>query len=304
MLEMLVNLIKQNFGTKVISVIIAMVLWFIILLASRNDEVTKRVPLEVITPPELVVANEVPESISFRLSGPKAFLRTILDRRDDPIQVKLSGAKPMLMTYRFFSGNISLPIGVKVISVTPSEIAMKLEYVKRRDVPVRVELRGLPPEGYRVVRTEVKPEVVRIKGAESKVDSVTEISTLPIDISDQKQSLDREVALDLNRYGVRLEGALPRVLVEIEPASANFRIKNVDIRVLSPYKATVAEGNVTVLVRAAPDELKALDRSKLYGVIDLRGKPKGKYKESVKVVLPGNVKLVKVIPDRVNITLE
>src|SRR5471032_1363254 len=89
--------LASNLGTKVISVIIAVVLW-VIVLGSRNVEVTKEVPLEVITPPELVAANEVPERIAFRLSGPKAFLRTILDRHDEPIRVPLNGAKPGLVT--------------------------------------------------------------------------------------------------------------------------------------------------------------------------------------------------------------
>src|SRR5687768_2293795 len=84
--------LTSNLGTKLISVAIAVVLWMIG-LGSRNVEATKEIPLEVITPSELVPANDVPERIAFRLSGPKAFLRTVLDRKDEPIRVNLSGAK-------------------------------------------------------------------------------------------------------------------------------------------------------------------------------------------------------------------
>jgi hypothetical protein len=96
---------------------------------------------------------------------------------------------------------------------------------------------------------------------------------------------------------------LPRVHIEIDPTSANFRIKNVDIRVLAPYKSKVDEKNVTVLVRAAPKDLKSLDRSRVYAVADLRKKPKGKHHVPVTVSLPPGIGLIKVIPDKVNVTL-
>lgn len=301
-LERVIALFSDHFGTKVISVIIAVVLWGIV-LGSRNVEVTKEVPLEIVTPADIVPANEVPEKIAFRLSGPKAFLRSILDRREEPIRVNLSGAKPALVTYRFFSDNIRVPIGVKVLSINPTAILIKLEYLKRKDVPVRVEFKGNPPDGYRIVKAEVKPEIVRIKGAESRVDGITELGTAPIDISNLKKNIEKEVPFDLARYNVQLDSDLPKVSIEVEPISANFRIKNVDIHVLTPYKVRLDEKSVTVLVRAAPEDLHTLDRNHVFGVVDLTGKTKGKYDEPVKVTLPKNVGLVKVIPDHVNVTL-
>jgi YbbR domain-containing protein len=302
MLDALLRIVTSNIGTKVVSVIIAAVLWFVV-LGSRNVEVTKEIPLEIITPSDIVPANDIPDKIAFRLSGPKAFLRAILDRREDPIRVNLSGAKPGLVTYRFFSDNIRLPIGVKVLSINPTAILIKLEYQKRRDVPVRVELRGVPPEGFRIARTEVTPPVIKIKGAETRIDAVTEVATQPIDVSTLRQSQEREVPLDLGKHNVQLDGALPKVLIEVEPTAANYRIRNVDIRVMTNYKYTLDKSTVTVLVRAAPKDIKSLDKRQIFAVVDLRGKPKGKYAETVKVQLPENVGLDRVIPETVNVTL-
>ena len=296
------RLVSTNLGTKIVSVIVAVLLWGIV-LGSRNVEVTKEIPLEIITPPDIVTSNEIPDKIAFRLAGPKAFLRSILDRREEPIRVNLLGAKPNLVTYRFFSDNIRLPIGVKVLSINPTAILVKLEYLKRRDVPVRVELRGNPPDGYRIIRAEIKPEIVRIKGPESKVDALTQVSTIPIDVSNLKQSREKEVALDLARYGVQLDGELPKVSIEMAPVTANFRIKNVDIRVLSFYKVRIDEKNVTVLVRATSGDLQSLDKSKVYGIVDLSRRPKGKYSEPLKVILPKNIELVKVLPEQIHVTL-
>jgi hypothetical protein len=300
--ERLLDLFRVNPGTKLISVVGAILLW-VIVLGSRNVEVTKEIPLEIITPADIVPANEIPEKIAFRLSGPKAFLRAVLDRREEPIRVNLAGAKPGLVTYRFFSDNIRVPIGVKVLSINPTAILIKLEFLKRKDVPVRVETRGSAPEGFRFIKAEVKPDVVRIKGAESRVDSTSELKTNPIDLATLRSSYEREASIDLTRYGVQLDSPVPRVSVAIEPVSANFRIKNVDIRVISNFRARLEERTVTVLVRSDPKDLKLLDKTRVFATVDLSTKPKGKYEESVRVTLPEGVGLVKVVPEKVGVTL-
>ncbi len=292
----------SNLGTKLISVAIAVVLWMIV-LGSRNVEAIKEIPLEIITPTDVVASNEVPDRIAFRLSGPKAFLRTVLDRKEEPLRVNLAGAKPGVVTYRFLSDNIRLPISVKVMSINPASVVLKLEAVKKREVPVKIELRGIVPDGYRILKAEIKPMMVRIKGADSKVDAISELNSIPIDVSDLRQTTERELAFDLPRLGVQIEGPLPKVLLEVESAGANFRIKNVDVRVVADFKYKLEEKTVSVLVRADPDDLKSVTRKKIYGVVDLTGKPKGKYNESVKVTLPEGVGIVKVVPEKVNVTL-
>ena len=302
LIERLWNLFADQSGTKVVAVIIAIVLWAVV-LGSRNFELTKDIPLEVITPADVVPSNDIPDRISFRLSGPKAFLRGILDRREEPIRVNLSGAKPALVTYPFFADNIRVPIGVKVLSINPSAVLIKLEYVKSKEIPVRLELRGTPPEGYRIVKAEIKPSLVRIRGAESRINRIAEVATLPIDLSQVTHTVEKEAQIDGAPYKIQLDGEMPRVFIQVEALSANFRMKNVDIHVLSPYKSKLEEKSITVLVRASPDDLKDLDPEDVFGVVDLNGKEKGKYRESVRVSLPKNIGLVKVIPDSVHVLL-
>ena len=213
------------------------------------------------------------------------------------------GVKPALVTYRFFADNIRVPIGVKVMSVTPTAILIKLENVKMKDVPVRVETRGVLPEGYHLAQVNVNPEIVRLKGPESKIESVSEVSTVPIDISSLKRNFEKDVNLDLSRLGVQLEGAPPRVNIEVQPTSANFSVKNVDIRVISSYKVKLEEKAVTVLLRATPQDMESLDRSHIFAEVDMTGKEKGKYIEPIRISLPKEMGLVRVIPEKVHVTL-
>ena len=81
--------VSQNMSLKLLSFLIACVLWFAV-LGSRNVEVTKEIPVEIITSPDLMVANDVPDKVVFRMSGPKAFLRNILNRKEEPIRVNFT----------------------------------------------------------------------------------------------------------------------------------------------------------------------------------------------------------------------
>lgn len=302
LLDRLIASLTYNSGAKLISVVIAAVLW-VVVLGSRSVEVTKEIPLEIITPSTLVAANDVPEKVTFKLAGPKAFLRAILDRREDPIRINLSGAKAGLVTYRFFADNIRLPIGVKVLSVSPASIMLKLETIKKKEVPVRLEMIGILPEGYQVTHTSVKPPTVRVRGAESRIDAISEIPTQPIELANLRSNLTMQADLDLARQGLEVEGVTPQVFIEVAPVQANFKIKNVQIRVNSKFKSKVDETSVTIFVRIDPAAIASLDRSQVYAEVDLQEKQKGRYTESVRVHLPSHVGLVRVSPEKVKVTL-
>ena len=77
------------------------------------------------------------------------------------------------------------------------------------------------------------------------------------------------------------------------------------LRVLvSSGRATVAEKSVTFLVRATAEDLRSLDPKQVYGVLDLRGRPKGKYQVVPRAVLPAGVHWVKTVPEQVSVTLD
>jgi len=289
-------------GAKTISVMIACVLW-VVVLGSRKVEVAKEVPVEIVTSDNIVPGNDIPDRIVFRLSGPKAFLRTVLDRVEKPIRVNLMGAKPGLVTYRFFSDNIRIPIGVKVLSINPAAILVKLEKVKYRTVPIRLKLSGNPAEGYEVLKSHVKPKKVKIKGAASRIKKITELRPQAVDVSGIKASTKQDLKFDLAQLGVAIEGSVPQAYIKVRAVSANFKIRNVKIRVLSNYQSRLSDGTVTVFVRATEKDLESIDESKVFAEVNLSKQSKGKYRKMVSVTVPIGIGLVKVEPRKVNVTL-
>jgi hypothetical protein len=110
---------------------------------------------------------------------------------------------------------------------------------------------------------------------------------------------------DLARLGIRIEGPVPQISIDVAAVQANFkiRVKGADIRVDSPHRARVDEAVVTVYVRMDPDEIQRLDPSQVSIEADLKGKTKGRYTTKLKVSLPPNIGMVRIVPEKVRVTL-
>lgn len=303
MIRVVTALFSNNLSTKLISVITALVLWMVV-LGSQNVEVTKDVPLELLPSEELLPANEIPTLVNVRISGPKAFLRTFVERKESPIRINLRGTKPGVVTYRFMPEDFKVPLGVKVLWIQPPVLSVKLEPARTKEVPVRVELRGSPPEGVRIGKIELDPAHAKVRATRARLEGLTEIVSLPIDVSDLIEDTERTLAFDLPTEEVQLVSPPPKVRIQVIAAAPNFRLRNVPIRVLSSLRAHPAVGRVTIFVRAPPRELKALDSSRISAEIDLRGLGKGTHQGTVKVIVPKRVGLIRVVPSQVSVTLE
>ncbi|MBC7396980.1 MAG: hypothetical protein H7333_06010, partial [Bdellovibrionales bacterium] len=118
--------VRYQFGLKLLSVLIATTLW-VVVFGSRTIEITKDVPFEVMTTDDQIIVDTVPEKIVFRLTGPKAFLRNITSRIEDPIRANVRDLQSGVFTHRIYSDAIKLPLGVKVQSINPNVIQIRVE---------------------------------------------------------------------------------------------------------------------------------------------------------------------------------
>jgi YbbR domain-containing protein len=239
------------------------------------------------------------------LSGPKAFLRSVVNRKEEPIKINLTNAKAGLVTYRFFSDNIQVPLGVKVLSINPTALVVKLEPMKKKEVPLKLTTKGALSVGSKLTKMELLTPTVLIKGAESKVEQITEAYTLPFDLSKVESSGDRELFVDLSKMpGVFVDSENPKVHFEIEQPSSNFKIRNADLKILSDLKHQTDYKEATIYVSCTPDALKSLDRSKVFAFADLKGKPAGTYTINLNAELPSNIKLIKIQPSKITVKLQ
>src|SRR5690606_27082567 len=84
---------------------------------------------------------------------------------------------------------------------------------------VRVEPRtvGDPAAGWQVVSVDVRPQVVSIRGPRAVVTTVSEVATMPVDVSEFSQDAEQRVDLDLPRNVELVTDEPIRVTIDVEP---------------------------------------------------------------------------------------
>lgn len=295
--------IFHNIAWKILSIFVAFGIWFVV-MSANSIELTKEVNLELDLPPGLVVANEVPDRISFRLSGSKFFLRTLANSLDT-IRIDLTKAKTGPAYYNIQKDSLHLPIGVRVLSISPSTVNPILEHMDVRTVPVEVVKRNEVPNGYRLVRLQAMPKNVRIKGPRNALERISEIRSQPVDLADVPAGLKWEVPLVTGHPAVRFdEENEPRVVVEVEPTGSNFRVAGVPVKVKASRSHSAKPEKVALFVNCPPNLIRSLTPDRVQAYVEVPETKSGIYVREVKADLPAGVKLVRVVPDRIQVRID
>ena len=293
----------HNISWKILSLLVAFGIWFVV-MSSNSIEITKEVNLELEVPSGLTVANEVPDRVSFRLSGSKFFLRTLANSLDT-IHVDLTKAKACPAYYRIEKDSLHLPIGVRVLSISPSTINPVLEHLDRRTVPVEVTQKNVVPNGYRLVKLYSHPKEVKIKGPRNLIETISVIRSEPVDLSDIPTTLKWEIPLRTGYPNVFFdEESEPKIVAEVEPTGSNFRVAGVPIHVVGSRVSQLKPDKAALYVNCPPNLIRTLTPDKVKAYVEVPETKAGTYVREVKVELPQGVKLVRVVPDRVQVQLD
>jgi len=302
MIKLAFDFLTNNLGTKLISLLIAFVIW-VYVLESQQVEVAVQVPVQYLTDSNMAVTSNRVTELDVLVAVPKAFLRLI--NQQSVVQVNLTGYKVGTLSYRFFPENLTLPPGTRVLSIKPEQVKLNLEEVKKVSIPVRLELAGTPPPNFKIGKAWVEPPSVLVSGAESKIREIKEVLSRPVNVTGAEADIDTELELDLERFGLTLMSPPPHAKIEIIPNGilSRYRLKNIEVHVSANGNYRLNDRTVTVFVKATQEDLRTLSKKKVFVEIDVRGLTKGNYKREVKVRLPKNITLEKVAPDQVSVTV-
>ena len=215
--------IFDNLLYKVVSLLIACVLWAAA-QGVTDVEQSLDVPIAVEKVPEnLVVVDESAHEINLRLVGSRAALRQCAKQLQH-YTVSLEGAKPGEARLSVNKEQISLPRGARIAARSPSTLTYVLETVVSKKVPVRADLAGELPRGYKLLRVSLDPKEIAIAGARSSVRNVREVVTDRIELPRLREStvLESSVALGYPHVWRKdPDGGPIRVSVDIEPPPAS-----------------------------------------------------------------------------------
>ncbi|MGC8915525.1 MAG: CdaR family protein [Thermoanaerobaculum sp.] len=199
----------------VLATALSVVLWYARALERRMPVAEREVEASltlVNVPPHLVVTSDVPRSVAVRLRGPLERLQAV-DKLG--AVVDLGQAREGEASYPVGAHVVNLPPGTDVVAVSPREVALRLEKLISRQVPVRVVVAGTPAEGFAVSSVAAEPRFVLVQGPEQHVNVLPSVSTDPVVVEGARAGFEVTV-------GVRSPSPLLRVM---EPLAVRVRVE-------------------------------------------------------------------------------
>ena len=167
-------------GLRLLALVIAVALWFIISVEKRETQRQKGVEASVsYNPPSgLVILNPV-QTVTVVLSGPDRLVTSLNPFQVD-VQVDLKTAQPGTVTANLTAEHVVRPQGLAVVSIKPSQLTLRLDREKTVRLPVLPQFVGEPAAGATRGEATVVPPQVQVIGPESMIDRVSHLDTAPI----------------------------------------------------------------------------------------------------------------------------
>jgi len=216
MKKLLKNIFVRNWGLKLFSFILALVLWFSIIPEEKlSFEQTLTVPLELHNKPSwMEIVERPPSTVEVTIKAPNR-LYDLITPDSVRARLELSNASLEQTEYPLTMSMISLPQGAEVVQIFPSQVVMRMEQTREVLLDVEASLVGQLPDHLELVRVEVIPTQVSVSGPESRVKETDRVRTNPIDLSSLTGSIEMEADFILPNSDLRLSSLDTHLKVRI-----------------------------------------------------------------------------------------
>lgn len=187
--------LTTNIWLKLASLIMAIALWFFVILSGRS-EVIMDVPVNFKNIPDKFEIVDYPKTISITIEGQERLLKYLKPDEIDAV-LDISDAKAGRSFYTISKKNIKLPKSFLVTAINPESFSLTIERQLKKAVSVKPHIVGAPEKGYKITAIKVEPGTVILEGPESAVLKIDVVRTEPIDINGINSNLVYKANLNL-----------------------------------------------------------------------------------------------------------
>ena len=171
----------HNAGLKLLSLMLATGLWFLISPDEQPAEVAVRAPIVFQhVPAQLEISSELIPEAQIRVRGPERVIRQ-LQANEIHAEIELADAIPGERTFDLTSRQVRHPRGVEVVQVVPSQLHLAFDTRMTRDVEIHPRVTGNFPDGEQIVKVDADPPRITITGPRHHVEKIDAATTDPID---------------------------------------------------------------------------------------------------------------------------
>jgi YbbR domain-containing protein len=170
----------NDFGLKLFSLVMAFLLWAVV----SRDPVTEVQLSSAIefhgVPDNMEVSSVSLPQAQLRLRGPSRLVNR-LGPGNVHVQLDLADVHPGERTFPLSAQNVSLPEGVEVVQIVPSEVHIHFDQRSTRIVSVEPRVTGKLASGFTITKVSSDPAQVTITGPQKRVSLVDSATTDPVD---------------------------------------------------------------------------------------------------------------------------
>lgn len=241
--------IRANWPLKLLSLAVAIALWFYV-LGAEDPQTTQAIDVPVVAinkPKDLEVISIKPDTVELRLRGRQSAFRSG-DANRVVMHADLRGAG--VGENRVPLRVARLPYTLTALPGYPTTAIVELDKVIRRERPVQYIRRGKPASGFVVDSVTLEPDTVTVIGATSIVQRVARVVVV-VDTSGLNTSMDFLAEVEARDHrdvvvnGVSFEPQRVRVSVKVHQVD----VKTVPVR---PVLGSPPAGWRVVAVRTDP----------------------------------------------------
>ena len=230
---------QKRFHIVLASILFAVLVWISINMGYEYT-VVEQIPVVVENlRPGKAFKSFVPKTITahFRGTGWQCASLALSARLKYYVDVGLTSSQNYIVTSREFAEHVKLPMTLQAIKVEPETLILSLDELIEKRVPVNAMITVRVREGFgQVGALTVHPDSVRVVGARSWIDSLTNWNTVFREFNDQRSGIDEEIPLEES----------PGLSCDVFPKSVSLKA---DIQQF----AEKTFSGIPVIAHAAPD---------------------------------------------------
>ena len=229
----------------IVSIVIALGLWLLVNLGQQFS-ITINMPLSISeVDDEYALVEEPPEYIEVNISGEGWNLLNIYS---NPPHLTINPDSEQIDIMELVEARMNMFQDISVQDVQPSNLEIQLEELTSRNVPVNPDVEySFRRQCDFISEPVITPDSVTIYGAQSLVDSYSELTTERYEFTDIREDIDKELEikkpdelLSLEQHTARLEAGVDefteeQVSIPVEvtgiPANRSVRFSPPDITV-------------------------------------------------------------------------
>lgn len=234
----MVKKLTNNFGWKILSLVLAFILWLTVVNIEDPQVSTtiRGIPVEklnesAITSQKQAIQYVSGDTVDVKVKGKRSLVYKLTEKNIrayvDMKNLSITGAVDI---------QLNLPNEVELISKTPTSVSVELEKIIKKTFSIQYEKYGKAKQGYVDLSPSIQPGVIELEAAESIIYKIEKV-VVPVDITGISDEINISVKPQIYDYAGNLVAG-----VNASIAQANVKIPVEKTKTL-PINF-VPEGNV------------------------------------------------------------